>query len=260
MTSILPAESKKSPLKIRFWAVAFWLLLWQVLSMVIDQQLILVSPVRVLIRLVDLVGTGEFWQSVWNSLIRITMGFLLGAVTGIGLAALSARFRPLEELLAPMMLAVKAVPVASFIILALILFSSKNLAVFISFLMVLPLLYANILEGIRSADRELLEMAQVFEIPLGKRLRYVYIPQVFPYFRSACASGLGMSWKSGVAAEVIGIPAMSIGENLYNAKVYFDTPDLLAWTLVIVLASLGFERFFGFLLKGISRWTERMAG
>ena len=157
-----------------------------------------------------------------------------------------------------MMLAVKAIPVASFIILALILFSSKNLAVFIAFLMVLPVVYANILEGIRSADRELLEMAKVFRIPLGRKLRYIYIPQVFPYFRSACAAAVGMSWKSGVAAEVIGIPARSIGENLYNAKVYFDTPDLLAWTLVIVAASLAFEKLAGLLLRALERFTERM--
>ena len=255
MTSISPAK----PVKIRFWAVAFWLLLWQAASMVIDQQLILVSPVRVLLRLAELAVTGEFWKSVYNTLIRITLGFLLGAGSGILLAALSARFQAVKELLAPVMLAVKAVPVASFIILALILFSSKNLAVFIAFLMVLPVVYSNILEGIRSADREILEMAKVFEIPFGRKLRYLYIPQVFPYFRSACDSGIGMSWKSGVAAEVIGIPAMSIGENLYNAKVYFDTPDLLSWTLVIVLASLGFERLFGLLLKKLETYTERMA-
>lgn len=238
--------------------MAFWLLLWQAASMAIDQQLILVSPVRVLLRLSSLSVTGEFWISVYNTLIRITLGFVLGALSGVFLAVLSARWESVSELLAPIMLAVRAVPVASFIILALILFSSKNLAVFIAFLMVLPVFYANLLEGIRSADREMLEMAQVFRLPFGRKLRYLYMPQVFPYFRSACASGLGMSWKAGVAAEVIGIPARSIGENLYNAKVYFDTPDLLAWTLTIVLASLLFERFFGLLLGKLEKWTERI--
>ena len=238
--------------------MAFWLLLWQAASMAIDQQLILVSPVRVLLRLSSLSVTGEFWISVYNTLIRITLGFVLGALSGVFLAVLSARWESVSELLAPIMLAVRAVPVASFIILALILFSSKNLAVFIAFLMVLPVFYANLLEGIRSADREMLEMAQVFRLPFGRKLRYLYMPQVFPYFRSACASGLGMSWKAGVAAEVIGIPARSIGENLYNAKVYFDTPDLLAWTLTIVLASLLFDRFFGLLRGKLDKWTERI--
>ena len=253
-TSTLSAEHGK----IRLWAVAFWLLVWQLASMAIGQQLILVSPVRVVLRLGQLVITSEFWGSVANTMVRITLGFCLGAVCGIAAATLSARFRLLEELLAPMMAAVKAIPVASFIILALILFSSKNLAILIAFLMVLPVFYTNLLEGIRSADRELLEMAQVFKIPPARRIRYLSIPQVFPYFRSACAAGLGMSWKSGVAAEVIGIPTRSIGEQLYNAKVYFDTPDLLAWTVVIVLCSLAFEKLCLWLLHRTELWTERM--
>lgn len=244
--------------KIRLWAVVFWLAVWQIASMALDQQILLVSPVRVIIRLVQLSATGAFWAAVAYSMVRITLGFLLGTVTGTVLAAFSARFRAVEELLSPLMLAVKSIPVASFIILALICFSSRNLAVLISFLMVLPVLYSNVLGGIRSADRQMLEMAQVFLIPLGRRIRYVYVPQVFPFFRSACAAALGLSWKSGIAAEVIGIPSGSIGAALQQAKVYFDTPDLFAWTLVIVLASLLFERLFGLLLDGCERWMERM--
>ena len=185
---------------IRAWAVIFWLLLWQAGAMAINQRIILVSPLRVLARLAELAPTLEFWGAIGYSMVRITAGFLLGAAAGTLLAALSARFRRGEELLAPAFLAIKSIPVASFIILALILFSSRNLAVLISFLIVLPVLYANILGGIRAADRQLLEMARVFCIPAARRIRYVYLPQVFPYFRSACGSALGLCWKSGIAA------------------------------------------------------------
>ena len=254
----MPGNPRTRP-KLRLWAVVFWLAVWQAGSMLIDQEIVLVSPLAVLVRLTQLLPTGEFWRSVGNTLGRITLGFVLGAAAGTLLAVLSAKFRRAEELLAPLLLAVKAVPVASFIILALILFSSKNLAVLISFLMVLPLLYSNVLEGIRSSDRQMAEMARVFRIPVMRRLRYIDLPQIFPYFRSACAAGVGMGWKSGVAAEVIGMPNGSIGEKLQQAKVYFDTPDLFAWTLVIVMVSLAFERVFGLLLGRVSRWTERMA-
>ena len=161
-------------------------------------------------------------------------------------------------LLAPAMLAIKSIPVASFIILALILFSSRNLAVPISFLIVLPVLYSNVLGGIRAADSQLMEMARVFRIPVGRSIRYVYLPQVMPYFLSACGSALGLCWKSGIAAEVIGMPEGSIGEQLQQAKVYLDTPDLFAWTLVIVLVSLAFERAFLALLRRGARAMERM--
>ena len=156
-----------------------------------------------------------------------------------------------EVLLRPLMLTIKSIPVASFIILALMwLRSAGNLAVFISFLMVLPVVYTNTLAGIRETDARLLEMAAVFRVPPAKRVRYLYVPAALPYFRSACTVGLGLCWKSGVAAEVIGITSGSIGEALYNAKILFSTAELLAWTVVIVLLSLAFERLF---LWGLAR-------
>ena len=168
----------RRPRTIRAWAVLVWLALWQLGAMAIDQQIILVSPLRVLSRLWELIPTPDFWGSIAYSLVRITAGFLLGVAAGTVLAALSARFRRVEELLAPAMLAIKSIPVASFIILALILFSSRNLAVPISFLIVLPVLYSNVLGGIRAADSQLMEMARVFRIPVGRSIRYVYLPQV----------------------------------------------------------------------------------
>ena len=257
MTSTSLADASARP-GIRLWAVLVWLAVWQLGSMAIDDAIILVSPVQVLMRLAELIPTVPFWTAIVHTMVRITLGFVLGSAAGTAAAALSARFRRVEELLDPLLLAIRAVPVASFIILALILFSSRSLAVLISFLMVVPVVYSNVLGGIRSADRQLLEMAQVFRIPAGRRIRYLYAAQVFPHFRSACIAGLGMSWKSGVAAEVIGMPNGSIGEKLQQAKVYFDTPDLFAWTLVIVLVSLAFERLLGVVLTEIQNWTERM--
>ena len=237
----------RRPRTIRAWAVLVWLALWQLGAMAIDQQIILVSPLRVLSRLWELIPTPDFWGSIAYSLVRITAGFLLGMVLSLVLL-----------IHAPAMLAIKSIPVASFIILALILFSSRNLAVPISFLIVLPVLYSNVLGGIRAADSQLMEMARVFRIPVGRSIRYVYLPQVMPYFLSACGSALGLCWKSGIAAEVIGMPEGSIGEQLQQAKVYLDTPDLFAWTLVIVLVSLAFERAFLALLRRGARAMERM--
>ena len=226
--------------------------------MALDQEILLVSPISVIVGLFSLMTTLPFWESIWFSFIRICSGFLAAVIAGTLLAALSVRFRRISELLAPLMLAVKAIPVASFIILVLIWIPSRNLSVFISFLMVLPVIYTNVLDGIRSANADLLEMARVFSIPVWRKIRYIYIFQVFPFFRSACTISLGLCWKSGIAAEVIGIPDGSIGENLYQAKIYLNTPDLFAWTLVIVLISLGFEKLFLFLLDlGCSR-LERM--
>ena len=142
---------------IRVWAVVFWLVVWQIVSMLIHQEILLVSPVQVLFRLGELAAAGEFWLSIVSSMLRIIAGFLIAGAAGIVLAALSARFRRIQELLAPVMLAIKTIPVASFIIFVLIWFSSQNLAVLISFLMVLPVIYTNVLDGIRATDPQLLE-------------------------------------------------------------------------------------------------------
>ena len=252
------SSKAKNRVRVQPWAVIFWLAVWQAASMALDQEILLVSPISVIVRLFSLMTTLPFWESIWFSFIRICSGFLAAVIAGTLLAALSVRFRRISELLAPLMLAVKAIPVASFIILVLIWIPSRNLSVFISFLMVLPVIYTNVLDGIRSANADLLEMARVFSIPVWRKIRYIYIFQVFPFFRSACTISLGLCCKSGIAAEVIGIPDGSIGENLYQAKIYLNTPDLFAWTLVIVLISLGFEKLFLFLLDlGCSR-LERM--
>ncbi len=168
--------------EIRLWAVLFWIAVWQLASMRLDSDILLVSPFRVLCRLGELALTAAFWRAACFTLSRIASGFFLAAASGVLLAAVASRYSRIRELLAPVMLAARSVPVASFIILALIWFSSENLSVLISFLMVLPVIYVNVLGGIRCVDRQLLEMAQVFRVPKIRVVRYIYVPQVMPYF------------------------------------------------------------------------------
>ena len=243
---------------IRLWAVAVWLLLWHILSVYIGHDILLVSPVSVVQRFIQLIQESVFWKSILFSFQRITAGFLLATVSGATFAALAARFRRVEELLAPVILFAKATPVASFIILVLIWVSSRNLSVVISFLMVMPVIYTNVLNGIRNTDTKLLEMADVFGIPARRRIMYIYVSQILPFFQSACLVGLGLCWKAGIAAEVIGIPGGSIGERLYMAKIYFTTPDLFAWTLTIIIISVVFEKLFMLLIRFLIRRIERL--
>ncbi len=258
MNSIMAHKPNKALKKLPFWAVLFWIAVWQLGSMSLGQKILLPPPALVLKRLSELVVTGDFWDSVVFSLVRILLGFFCGAAAGVVLAGISVRFRRIRELLSPLMLTIKAVPVASFIILVLIWISSKNLSVLISFLIVLPIIYTNVQDGIRATDPQLLEMAEVFKVSHFRTIRYIYASQVLPFFRSACSVSLGLSWKSGIAAEVIGIPDGSIGEKLYKAKIFLDTPDLFAWTVVIILLSLAFEKLLLTLLDAGVRRFERM--
>ena len=218
----------------RIGAAALAVLVWQAASMAVGSALLLPSPAAVLVRLAALLPDGGFWRAVWFSFCRIAGGFGAALVLGTALAFAAGRWPVVDVLLRPYVLAVKSVPVASFIILALIWMRTSALPLFISFLMVFPILYTNVLAGIRSADRELLEMARV----------------------AGSAAALGMSWKAGVAAEVIGVVGGSIGEKLYEAKIYLQTGDLLAWTAVIVALSALFERAVLALLRRCCRWAK----
>jgi len=230
-------------------AIAFWLLVWQAGSMALAAAfphggLLLASPLSALRRLWELLPTFAFWRAVGNSSARIFGGFLLSCALAVALAALSAGRAWLADLLAPLVLAVKAVPVASFIILALVWLDARSLSLFISALVTFPPVYLNVLEGLRQTDGKLLELARVYQVPFRRRLWGLYLPQILPYFRSASSLALGLCWKAGAAAEVIGLPAGTVGERLYTSKIYLQTPDLFAWTAVIVALSAMFEWLF----------------
>ena len=225
-------------------ASVFWLGVWQAAAAAIGQEVFLVSPVQAIGTLLELLPQAELSKRIGFSAGRILLGFGLGVVCSAALAVAAEICPAAEVLIAPVLQLVKATPVASFIILALVWVRGSALSVLISFLMVLPVLYGAVRTGIAGADVQLLEMAAVFRLPPGRRLRSIWLPAVLPAFRQGCSVALGICWKSGVAAEVIGLPNGSIGDALYRAKITLSTGELFAWTFVIILLSAGFEKLF----------------
>ncbi len=213
----------------------------------------MVSPLTMLRRLTELAATGEFWLCSLGSLGRITEGFLLGSVTGAVLAMLCHQFSFAREFFSPAIVLIKSTPVASFIILALVWLTGQRVPVFISFLMVLPVVYGNVSQGISEVDPKLLEMARVYGMNRKKRVTKIYIPSVLPYMMAACRTALGLSWKAGVAAEVIGVTKDSIGRKLYYSKIYLETADLFAWTAVVIIMSIALEKTFIWAMGAIGK-------
>lgn len=242
---------------IRVLAVAFWIAVWQGVSLAVGSEILVASPARTFGALLSLLREGAFYRAVLGSLMRICAGFALALALGIALGALSFVVGWVRALLHPVVSVVKATPVASFVILALIWISSKNLSIFISFLMVFPIMYENMLAGLESADAKLLEMGQVFHLSRMARIRAIYLPAAYPFLLSAARLSLGMCWKSGIAAEVIGQPRQSIGAELNQAKLFFNTPDLFAWTVTIIVVSVAFERLVLCGIRALMRRWER---
>ena len=232
-------------------AILIALIFWQLLSLYIHQSILLVGPIEVLKQLGLLVRDLSFWQVTWYTMRHIIGGFFLGLIAGLILGSLSGRFPALETLLWPWMACVKSVPVASMIVILLIWLRAGNLSIFISFLIVLPVIYQNTLSGVRARDKQMLEMAQGFRIHGLRKLWYIDLPMMKPFLLSAVSTAAGMAWKAGVAAEIIGTPQGSIGQRLYLDKTYLDTADLLAWTVVLVLLSVVFEKLLVGILKKI---------
>ena len=242
---------------IRAAAVVFWLVIWEIASLLIGEELFLPSPLLVVLRLCEIVFLPGFWSSISFTLIRIISGFMLSVMAASLSAVLSYISRTAETLIDPIVKIIRATPVASIVILTLVWISSRNLSVIISFMMVFPIVYSNVLEGIRNTDARLLEAASVYRMGRIRKIRYIFLTSVLPYFNASIKAALGLAWKSGIAAEVIALPDGSIGERVYEAKIYLSTPDLFAWTLVIIVLAFLFERFFLFLSSIVSRRIER---
>lgn len=237
----------------RLFAVGFWLLFWEIVSRVVGEDILLPPPVAVIQTVIQLSIRLEFWQTILNSSVRIVLGFLLALIIGILFAVMSFSNKLLSELISPLMKVIKAAPVASFIILALIWINPRSLSILISFLMVVPLIYMNVLQGLHNTDNKLLEMAKVFDVGRFRKIITIYIPSVLPYFLSAISVGLGFCWKAGIAAEVIGIPRGSIGLRLYEAKLYWMTKEVFAWSIVIIIISILFEKIVMLLFQIIQK-------
>lgn len=248
MSSSITFHRIRLPFK-RIGIVFFWLIIWQAASKMVDNHIILVGPIQVIQALITQSALPDFWQSIGFSFGKISLGFMIAFILGILLGSTACRFSFVLELLSPVMALLKSIPVASFVVLALIWFGSGSLSIFISFLVVFPMIYMSTIAGIQSTDPDLLEMADVFHMSGIKKGFYLYRPALIPYLKSSLNTALGMSFKSGIAAEVIGVPGHSIGEKLYMAKIYLSTADLFAWTLVIIGISYLFEIFFLWLIN-----------
>ncbi len=240
----------------RFAVLAFWLIVWALAARAVGQELLLPSPVQTARELVHLARSAAFWLTVGRSVLRVLTGILTAVLLGVLLAFLTHRSPLLRALFAPLMTLVKSTPVASFIILALVWLGRSTVPLVIAALMVLPVVWSNVSQGLSDVDPQLLELAEVYRLPVLRVLKRITWPSVLPHLRAALRSALGLGWKAGIAAEVLTVPPESIGKRIYEAKLYLETTELFAWTAAVVLVSLGIERL---LLRLVERGEGRHA-
>lgn len=236
----------------------FWVAVWEAAALAVRKEVLVASPLAVFRRLWELGGTGAFWISTGGSVLRILLGFVIAVFFGILTACVTSRIEIVHSLFSPLVAVIKATPVASFIILALVWIETGNIPTFTSFLMVFPIIWGNVHQGIRQIDPGLKEVARAYQMSRVKCLTTLYIPSVMPFFSAACTTGLGLAWKAGIAAEVLCTPKNSIGKELYSAKIYLETPDVFAWTLVVIVLSFLIEKLLAYIIrKGVAGYGHQ---
>lgn len=222
-------------------SIIFWVLVWWIAAAIFGKPLLLPTPPAVLTALGALALKGEFYATLLFSLSRILFGILLALLAGALLALATVKSALLHQLFSPLLSAFKATPVASVIFLMLLWVGRQRVPAVIAFMMALPIVWANMREGLLQTDKSLLEMASAFGVPRGRVLLSIHLPSVKPYFLSACRASIGVAWKAGIAAEVLCVPERSIGRAIYEGKLYLLTEDLFAWTFVVILISVLIE-------------------
>ena len=228
---------------------AFWLAVWMLVAALVAQPLILPGPGAVALALLRLVCDGGTWAILAGSGARILGGLALAAVCGGVLAGISSRSRAFARLVAPVLSFVKATPVACVVVLLLIWLGSERVSIAAVFLMALPGVYFSLFEGLAQVDKPLEQMFRLHGVR-GWRLFCAHTwREVLPFVLSCARAVIGMSWKAGVAAELIGMATGTVGERIYQAKLLIETADLLAWTVLVVTASWACERVLVWLLR-----------
>ncbi len=230
---------------------AFWILVWEAASRIMSRDnelmlLILPSPFTVVQRWLEVAFTRPYLEAVWGSFSRIFSGFLLGTVLGGAFGVLTHLLWVADLIFSPMLKVIRAVPVIAISILLFLFFESEALPVCIVCLMVMPLIWQTVYDGLNNPDRQLLEMARVYKLGRFKTFWFVKLPKVLPMLLSSAVSALGLGFKSGIAAEVISLPKKALGTTLWQSKGNVDFTEIYVVTLTVVILSLIIE----FLLKG----------
>ena len=235
--------------------LAFWLGVWSLAAAHIGQPILLPSPLLVGEKILQLAAAPQFWHTTAASLGRIVLGLGAGGVLGVLLAGLTRSFWWADVLISPALRIVRAAPVVSFILLVLLWTRRDLVPAVIAAMMVTPVIWGGVSQGLREVDPKLLEMAKLCRFSRSKTILLVHIPSVWPYLLSALTTGMGLAWKSGVAAEVICMPKLAIGTQMQYARSAIDTPALFAWTILVVALSLALEGFLYALLRRGGRYA-----
>lgn len=228
--------------------IAVYICIWQLLSMSVGSSLLLPSPKETFEAMVRIIRSKMGWVAISATLLRIVIGYVCGCIAGVLLAVLTAHSRVCDWLLKPLRSLIKTTPITSFALILLVSVVKGTLPIVVAMIVVIPMIWQTTEEAIKSRSKQLDEMSRIY-LTFWKKLRYVTLPQVLPRFLATASTALGFAWKAVITAEILAVPKKSIGLQMYNNKMYLETPELIAWTLIVIILSVIIESCLKFGLK-----------
>lgn len=218
-------------------------MVWFLLYLIIDHQLILPSPLHVFRKLTIMASTYKMYQIIFHTLLRLFLAISLSALIGIILAMLSYFHTQFKLLIKPYITILRTIPVISIVVILLIVLGFTWTPYVITFLMVFPIIYQGTLHGLESINHELIDVIKLEEKHVIKMIFGFYIPQIKSDIFLSFLQSFSLGLKVLVMAEYLAQTKNSIGNELYLAKVNLFYDEVFAWTIVLILIATLIELF-----------------
>ena len=206
---------------------------WHILSLFLD-SIVLASPLDTFSSLIRMIGTMRFWGHLWTSFCRIITGIFFGSFAGFLLGLLAGLYRDIKHFLEPLRWTLMSVPAVVVVVMAMLWFGmGSTMVVFITALLLAPIVYVNTVKGLEMVEKNIVEMARVYNFSLWLTVRHVYIPAITGPLASAMVVVVGMGVRIVILAEVMGT-SEGIGHALSLTRSSLETPALFAWVMVCI--------------------------
>ena len=235
--------------------VMLLLLLWKLIALTMGSEILMPPPESAFHRLFRMLPRASFWTALGATALRAIYGFAISFCLALGVGIAAGFWRPFRRLVQPLLSLLRAMPVMSIILLGMLWFVTDLVPVFVTFLMVFPLVCANVLEGVGQIDGKLLEMGKVYRLGRRDRLVHILLPSLVPFLLAAAQAGLGMAWKVTIAAEVLCQPRNAMGRGIQYAQLNLETAEVMAWTAAAVILSASTEKLLE-LLERFLPWRR----
>jgi len=241
---------------IGFASVFSILAIWKMLALHFDSDFIVPHPEDTFVTVVKLIVSKGFIKVAGTTIIRGVAGFIVSAFLGIGFGIIAGTSPGFNAFINPVLVTIRSTPVISLILLALIWFRSGMVPVFIAMLTMFPFICTNVIDGIKSVDQGLIEMARFYKVGRQKIISEVYLPAIMPFIISGASSAMGIGWRAIIIGEVLSQPRYGIGTTMQSAQTFLNVDVVIAWTIIAVLISYVFEKIIRWSEHKIVNWRE----